>query len=345
MRLTETYLAGVGTSLPPAVTTAHAVAEGWYDEADRAASGMAAVRVAGRVPAPDLAVEAAAVALRRSGRAPGDFGALMHCTTYHQGPDGWSAPHYVLRRTLDRPISAMELRQGCVGMITALGLAAHRLIADRSAESVLLTAGDNFSVPTVDRWRASKLFLLADGGAAAVVSRTGGFAKVLSVSAFANPGMEELHRGGEDLFPPGIIEGHPLDFEARVRYWREQWAAGVTPPLGHIGECVAAAADLALADAGITMGEVKRVCHVGFAREALRTMYLEPLGVAEATGTWDLVREIGHAGAADPFLGLAHLWTRGEVVPGDHVLLVANAPGVESGCAVVRIVEPAEEGA
>ena len=340
MRADDVYLAGVGTHLPPAVTTEHAVAEGWYDQADRAASGFESVLVAGDVPAPDMAVDAARKALRMAGIPGEDFGALVHSTTYHQGPDGWSAPHYVLRETIDRPISAIELRQGCVGMIAGLELAVHRLTADHEADAVLLTTSDNFSAPIVDRWRAAKLFLLADGGAAAVVSRRGGFAKVLSVAAYSNPGMEELHRGGEDLFPPGITRGVSLNFEERSDHWREQWAKGVAPPMGHLGECVAGAAGKALADAGIGMEKIARVCHVGFARGPLHAIYLDALDVDADRGSWEITRRTGHVGAADPFIGLEHLWRTGAVVPGDHVMLIANAPGMEAGCAVLEIVAP-----
>jgi 3-oxoacyl-[acyl-carrier-protein] synthase-3 len=340
MRADEVYLAGVGVHLPPVVTTEHAVAEGLYDEADRVASGFRGVLVAGDLPAPDMAVGAARAALARAGLDAEAFGALVHSTTYHQGPDGWSAPHYVLRNTINRPISAVELRQGCVGMIAALELAVHRLTADRASDAVLLTTADNFSAPIVDRWRAAKLFLLADGGAAAVVSRRGGFAKVLSVAAYSNPGMEELHRGGEQLFPPGITRGVSLNFEQRSDHWREQWAKGVAPPMGHLGECVAGAADQALADAGIDMGKIARVCHVGFARGPLHAIYLDALGIDADRGTWELTSRTGHVGAADPFIGLEHLWRTGAVVPGDHVMLIANAPGMEAGCAVLEITEP-----
>ncbi|MEU8041184.1 ketoacyl-ACP synthase III family protein [Streptosporangium sp. NPDC049078] len=347
MRVDDIYLAGVGTYLPPVVTTEHAVGRSWYDRADREASGMEAVMVAGETPAPEMAARAAQVALRRSGHGPDDFGALLHSDSYHQGPDGWSAPHYVLRRTLDRPITALEIRQGCLGMIASLEMAAHRLIADRGRDrkdAVLLTAGDNFSAPGVDRWRASRMFLLADGGAAAVVSRRGGFARVLAFGTVSNPGMEELHRGGEVIFPPGVTIGRSLNFEERSDYWRRQWAAGIAPPMGHFGECVAEAADRALEEAGISMEKVTRVCHTAFARNSLEAMFLDPLEIDADRGLWDFTRRIGHAGAADPFIGLEHLWTSGQVVPGDHVLLIGSAPGMEAGCVVLEIIAPYEPG-
>ncbi|MEU1849627.1 ketoacyl-ACP synthase III family protein [Streptomyces sp. NPDC019990] len=336
----DIWLAGVGSWLPDAVSTEQAVAHGWYGAADRDASGIRAVRVAGEVPAPDMAVRAARAALRRSaasGLTPDDFGALLHCATYHQGPDGWSAPHYVLRHTLDRPISAAQIGPGCLGMIAALELAAHRLAADPSRDAVLVTSGDNFSVPVVDRWNSSKLFLLADGGAAAVVSRRGGFARLVSIGSASAPALEEMHRAGEQLFPPGITVGRSLNFEERSAHLRQQWEQGTAAPSVHFGEVVADTVDRVLAEAGTSLGKVARVCHTGYAQGALHSIYLAPLDIEPSLGTWEFSRDIGHVGAADPFIALEHLWTRGEVTPGDHVLLLAAGPGMEVACAVVEI--------
>ncbi len=338
MTFDDIYLAGIGTHLPDRVTTDQAVERGWYEEADRELSGMQAVATA-ELSAPDLAVAAAETAMRRAGHDVDEFGAVLHSATYHQGPDGWSAPHYILRETLDRPISALEIRQGCVGMLASLELAAHRLIAEPAHDAVLLTAGDNFSVPVVDRWKASKLFLLADGGAAAVVSRREGFARLIGVWSVSNPTMEELHRGGEELHPPGITMGRSLDFEARVEYWRQEWSRGATPPTGHLGDLVAEAVQGVLDSADLELDDVTRVSHTAYSRSALDAIVLDPLDLDDARGTWHTACQVGHAGAADPVIGLERLWTDGDVSEGDHVALLGAGPGMQVTCALVEILE------
>jgi 3-oxoacyl-[acyl-carrier-protein] synthase-3 len=341
MKIDDIYLAGIGAWLPETITTERAVRESWYDAAEREASGMESVAVAGALPAPEMAVRAARVALQRSGNVADDFGALLHSSSFHQGPDGWSAPHYILRQTLDRPITAVEVRLGCLGLLSGLELASFRLAADRDGkDAVLLTAADNYSTPLVDRWRASKMFLLADGGAAAVVSRRGGFARVAAIGSLSDPGMEELHRGGEELFPPGVTVGRGLNFEERTEYWRRQWAMGVAPPMRHFGECVADVVDRTLDEAGISLDKVARICHTGFALGSLQAMFLDPIGVELDRSIWEFTRHVGHAGAGDLFIGLEHLWTQGDVAPGEYVLLVGSAPGMEAGCAVLEILSP-----
>lgn len=343
MKIEGVFLASLGTCVPELVTTEEAVRAGWYDAAVREASGLESVAVAGDLSAPDMAVRAANVAVERSGHAPEDFGALMHSSAYHQGPDGWSPPHYILANTLGTPITAMEVKQGCQGMLSSLAIAAHRLACDPAKPAVLLTAADNYSAPLVDRWTTSRLSVFGDGAAAAVVSREGGIARVLSIGTYSAPAMEALHRGGEPIFPPAVTVGRELDYEARVRFWMEEWAKGNTPPMAHPGEVLQTALDEALKDAGVTADEITRVCHPSATLEALRDQFLDPIGFTLEHGIWEHTRRVGHISAADVFIGLEHLWSTRQVGPGDKVLLFTGSPGFEAGCAIVEIVsQPAD---
>jgi 3-oxoacyl-[acyl-carrier-protein] synthase III len=342
MRTEHLFLAGLGSEVPELVSTEYAVQEGWYDEDLRHISGILSVAVSECKPAPEMAIGAAKVALQRSGHSANDFGVLMHSYTHHQGPDGWSSAHYVLRNTLNQPIPAMEIRQGCLGMLAAVEAASCRLIANPGHVAAMVTTGDNFSTPLVDRWRASKLFVFGDAGAAVVLSRRSGFARLLAVGSLSDSQMEALHRGGEDLFPPGVTVGRSLNFDERSEYMRRQWAAGAAPPMGHFGDKVAEVAERTLKEAGVSIDDIVRVCHIGFARGPLDTIYFDPLGIDFGRGVWDYTRRIGHTGAADLFLGLEHLWTTRQVVPGDYVLLIGAATGMEAGCAVVEILTSPE---
>ncbi|AXG81629.1 ketoacyl-ACP synthase III family protein [Streptomyces paludis] len=343
MRTANLYLAGIGSHLPPLFPAERAVAEGLYDEEARVASGMRSAAVSASTPAPQMAIEAARTALAGSGHGPDDIGVLLHSYTHHQGPDGWSAVHYILHNTIDRPVPAMEVRQGCLGMLASLDVAANRLIAHPTHEAALITTGDNYSTPGVDRWRASSLFVLADAGCAVVLSRRSGFAELLSLDSLSDSSMEILHRAGEELFPPGVTRGRGLNFAERAEKVREQWAAGQAPPIKNFGDRVSEIAERVLKQAGLTIDQVAKVCHVGFSRPALEAMFLLPLDVPEEKTVWDYVNTIGHTGAADLFLALEHEWRTGGVRPGDHVLLIGASTGMEAGAAVVRITEAAPE--
>jgi 3-oxoacyl-[acyl-carrier-protein] synthase-3 len=340
MRIDGTYLAGVDVFLPARLSADRAVELGSYTLEARDQSGMLSVAVAGDLPAPDMAIAAGKQAIQMSGLASEHFAGLFHSNVHYQGPDGWSAHHYVLRNTLGTPVPAIEVRQGCNGMLASMQLGACYLGALPERTALLLTAADNFSTPVVDRWRTSSLFVLGDGAAAVVLSKQGGFARLLAVGSLSNPEMEELHRGGETLFPPGITVGAKMDLEARLEYWRQAWARGVTPPMGHMGDLVSGAVGRTLGEVGLSMSDIARVAHVHFAIDALRQMYMDPLDIDERKhGTWEFGRRAGHAGAVDAVAGLHHLWTTGQVGPGDHVLLLGATPGMEAGCAVVQICE------
>ncbi|MGD3110224.1 ketoacyl-ACP synthase III family protein [Streptomyces sp. YGL11-2] len=344
MKIEGVYLASLGTYVPDLVTTEQAVKAGWYDAEVREASGLESVAIADSLSAPEMAVLAAKEAVQRSGHAPEDFGALMHSSAYHQGPDGWSPPHYILARTLGTPITAMEVKQGCQGMLSSLVISAHRLACDPEKSAVLLTAADNYSAPLVNRWTTSRLSIFGDGAAAAVVSRNDGFARLLSVGTHSAPAMESLHRGSEPIFPPAVTVGRELDYEARVKFWMEEWANGNTPPMEHPGEVLQRALDEALRDAGITADEITRVCHPSATLDALRDQFLDPIGFTVDRGIWEHTKRVGHISAADVFIGLEHLWKSRQVHPGDKVLLFTGSPGFEAGCAIFEIVsEPDAE--
>ncbi len=343
MRMGDIYIAGIGSCLPDRLSSETAVAEGQYDEDSRALTGTLSVSVAGDTPAPDLAIAAARTALRMSDIQAEEFAALIHSSVHHQGPEVWSAQHYILNNTVGLPIPALEIRQGCNGVLAALNFVRGFLQAGSEGSAVLITAGENFGTPLVDRWRCSKMFALGDGGASIVLSAQSGFARVLSTGSFSNPVLEEMHRGGEQLFPPPITRGEPLDLERRIAYWREQWAQGVTPPTGHLGDIVKEAVARALADAKLEMTDIARVAHVHVGEPALRAMFLDPLDVEFGKGTFELGRRIGHIGAVDVIAALDHLWRTGEVRAGDIVLMLGSTPGMEAGCALVEITQDCKE--
>jgi 3-oxoacyl-[acyl-carrier-protein] synthase-3 len=339
MKTNGIHIAGIGTAATERVDTAEAVSQGWYGAEERERGGLLSISVAGTTPAPDLAVEAARNALKQSGHAPEEISGVFHTGVHPQGPDGWSAQHYINRNTINQPVTSVEIRNGCVGFFSSLHLAACYLYAVPDRTAALLTCADNFGTPAVDRWKASKLFVLADGGGAIVLSKRQGFARLLAVGAASNPELEAHHRGGESLFPPGLTVGRTLNFEERMQYTGQQAAAGVLPPLADFGSVLIDTVEQTLKDADVSMGEIAKVIHDGFAREALHIIFLDPLGIEEERGIWKFTQRVGHAGPLDQIRGLEYAWKNRQVEVGDRVLLVSGGPGMEAACAVLEISE------
>ncbi|MFJ4564871.1 ketoacyl-ACP synthase III family protein [Streptomyces caelestis] len=345
MKVGDIHLAGIGTYLPQRTPVAEAVARGWFEATAAEESGLASVTIEPALSAPEMAVRAARQAVEHSGHGPGDFAAVLHSGVYYQGPEGWSAPHFVLHRTLDRPIPAFEVGHGCLSVLTALRLAADMLRpGSTEGEAVLITAADNFSTPLVDRWNDSEHAVYADTGAALVASTRCGFARLKAVGSRSLPDLESMHRGDEPLLPPARHPERPMLVGPRLRAWAERPGAGPHDMINAVtryGELVAEVADRTLDEAGVDWDDIARVAHIGFNEDALHSLLLDPLGVPTKLGTWEYTRTIGHASVGDLVLGLAHLWTTGQVGKGDHVLLLGATEGMEAGCAVVEITEPA----
>ncbi|MEU3337908.1 ketoacyl-ACP synthase III family protein [Streptomyces sp. NPDC006668] len=342
MKVTGIHFAGIGTAEVQSVDTGYAVGQGWYGAEDRERGKLVSVSVAGTTPAPDLAVEAARKALARSGCAPSEFCAVFHTNVHPQGPDGWSAQHYINRNTINQPVTSVEIRNGCIGFFSAVHLAACYLDSVPDGTAALVTCADNFGTPAVDRWKSTGLFVLADGGGGVVLSRRGGFAKLLAIGSVSHPELEAHHRGGEQLFPPGITNGGTLNFSERMAYSHQRAQEGHLPPMGDFGSVLVETVAQTLKDAGVTMDEITRVVHDGFTYDALRIIFLDPLEIDDERGIWEYTRQVGHAGPLDQIRGLEYLWKNRLVAPGDRVLLVSGAPGMEAACAVLEITDERE---
>ncbi|HET9516839.1 MAG TPA: ketoacyl-ACP synthase III family protein [Actinoplanes sp.] len=340
MKVGDIYVAGIATANPDYLTVEEAVRRGWCDAADAHRTGLASISYAGETAAPDLAVEAALTALAESGVPSGRIAATLHTNVHPQGPDGWSAPHYINHRTINQPIMSAEVRNGCIGFLSALDLGACLLRSVSGRDAVLVTCADNFGTAAVDRWRSSKLFVLGDGGGAAVLSKAGGFARVLAVGSGSDPAMEVRHRGAEQLFPPGLTAGGTLNFQARTDYVQLAQRTGVLPALGDFCTVLVDTVEQTLDEAGVKLADITRVVHDGFNREPLQDIFLDPLGIDPEVGIWEFTRTVGHAGPLDQLRGLEYLRRTGAVGPGDKVLMFSDAPGMEAACAVLEIVEP-----
>jgi 3-oxoacyl-[acyl-carrier-protein] synthase-3/clorobiocin biosynthesis protein CloN2 len=336
------FISGLGVYLPDTVSVATAVERGWYPAESAATTQLLGAAVAGEVPAPEMALQAAQDALKRCGYPAADLDLLLYLDTWHQGPDGWLPQSYV-QRYLDLPeVLSMELRHGCNGLFNALELAAGYLHGDPDREAALIVAADNFGTPMLDRWRAGHGFIPGDAASAVILTKEPGFAELLSLCSTTVPEAEEIHRSGEELFPPGITLGRTLDFSARSDRFRSQVlrdGSGTAGLLKVHGQTLAVV-DRAVTGAGITLDDVTRVLFLNFSRKLVEERCMAALGLPLSKSTWEFGRTVGHLGASDHVVALNRLLEDGEVGPGDHLLLIGVGPGIHLAGAVVKILEP-----
>jgi 3-oxoacyl-[acyl-carrier-protein] synthase III len=92
-------------------------------------------------------------------------------------------------------------------------------------------------------------------------------------------------------------------------------------------------------EAGIGLEGLARVAHETHSREIVEQRCMAVLGLPMSKPTWEWGRDFGHCGASDQFLALEHLVTTGELVPGDHMLLLGTAPGIILSAAMVKVLD------
>ncbi|MFI2378456.1 ketoacyl-ACP synthase III family protein [Streptomyces sp. NPDC018964] len=334
MRWESVYVAGTGAWLPEPYSARAAVEAGEYDPEQYEADGLLSVRVAGEdVAPPDMAVQAATTALKRSGTDPETVRLLLHNYVWFQGQTMWPVASYVADHAVHRAVPAFEVKQECSAAIGSLDLAARHLTTEPGPAAAVLTTADRFAAPLIDRWRAEEGLVYADGGTALVLSNQGGFARVLSTATRADNRMEALARGA-GLTPRPTQE--PYDHAARfAHYLRAQ--GNIREAAERLVAMVTGAIDDALAEAGTAREDLARVVIPTGGRSKMRWQAEQLLGVPEERTTWDFGRRTGHLGAGDQFAALNDLAENGALRPGDRVLMLSAGPGT-AGCAVLEIL-------
>ncbi|MFC4512776.1 ketoacyl-ACP synthase III family protein [Streptomyces ehimensis] len=322
----DLYIAGCAAWLPPAVPVPETIAR---------RTGAVSVTVAGAEDSgPGMAARAARAALRRAGCGAADVGLLLHAALYDQGHELWGSASYVQSLALPgaRPACpALEVRQVSNGGMAALELASAYLRAGTDRPAALLTAGDAYRPPGFDRWHSDPGTVYADGGAALVLSRAGGFARLRSLVTCSEPRLEGMHRGDRPFGRAGTV-----DLDACKRQFLRR--VGRPAAVAWVASGQRRALTGAVEAVGIGLGEVDRFVlpHLGGRR--LEAAYFLPFGIDPERTTWGWSRGVGHLGAGDQFAGLARLVETKEVAPGELVLLVGVGAGFTWSAAVVEIV-------
>jgi 3-oxoacyl-[acyl-carrier-protein] synthase-3 len=344
VRWDDIYLAGVGVHLPEQEYTAEqAVADGLYDATMAQTNGIRAVRVAGDdEPGPVMAAAAGRQALSRSGCDPKDIDLVLHSYVAHQGLDMWSPASFVQLETgcTGTTSAAIELRQGSNGVFSSLELAASYLSSRPAAEAALITAGDAFRMPYIDRWKSDDQTIFGDGGCAAVLSTRGGFARVVSTVSTTEPSLEPLYRGTGDWTVAPFEDGKAVDLTARKDGWLMRNEDAYDDALKLVGDNFAAVLGQALDEAELTLEQAEWVVHATLIKPLAEWGFYKSLNLDRSRTTYDWGLDYGHMGTCDQLIGLNHLMESGRPKPGDRLVTWAAGIGFMWTVAVLEFVEP-----
>jgi 3-oxoacyl-[acyl-carrier-protein] synthase-3 len=338
MKWDHLYVAGLGTWLPEAVPVAQAVDAGRYGAERSAARDYASVCVAGTAEGtapPDMARAAGRAAMEQSGLVERDFSLLLHASLWYQGLDIWPAASYVAAGSVGRAVPAFDVQQRCNGALGAIELAgAHLSAGVGRGSAALITTGDRFAPPEVDRWNMHDYNVYGDGGTAMVLSDVDGFARILSTVTVADNSLEESARGDEPL-GTSPVSGRPIDLVARAA----QHAAAGDPQQTELrtGRLINQARNQVLAESKTALRDIRRIVIGATGRFDGGYHFHHLLAVGEPVTTWEYGRTTGHVGAGDWNAGLAWLLRTEAVVPGDKVMLFGGGAGYSCTAAVLEI--------
>lgn len=266
---------------------------------------------------------AAKNALEQSSHAGESLSTIVYATTFQAADHAAPACH--LQRVLrQRQALAFELDAASNGGIAGVEVVARLLSRDPGMSAGLVSAASR--IPDgIDRWMGGTLN--GDGAVAAVLSRTGGFARLVASQTNSNPEFEVLFRNRATK--PGVWDAKY--FEADFGNYVESLA-----------QEVAAVISATLAEANVTINDISHVTLPAFPLSSLHEIYLDRNSIPLAKTCWSELRRNGHVGPCDPLLGLTYLMDTRQLEPGQFVLMISNGLGFQFTCMLLEIVQLAQ---
>ncbi|KJY41134.1 hypothetical protein VR41_13895 [Streptomyces sp. NRRL B-1568] len=348
MNHNDLYISGIASWYPKPVPVDKAIDAGWYDEATARRTGQLSAAIAGDDDSqPEMAVRAGRLALRHAGIPAGDFALLLHATCGFSGLDGWNVASYLQHRILAGNGLSFEVRQQSNGALSAIELAAAYLKAGTDRTAAVITASDRFAEPVWDRWKVYTGLVFGDGASAAVISRTPGFARVVSVVTESRPELEGAQRGALPFTPnpdPRDTAAYPVSLIERMKSFAAHTdfpsgGRGLSEVFRRMNAALIDSVTTAAAEAGIRPADADHIIFPNFGRTMLQQEVLDPLGLDIDQTLWRWGREIGHTGATDQFGALDHLVRTGALEPGQRVLMTGIGLGFNWTTVALEILE------
>lgn len=325
----DVYFDGLATCLP----IDDDVEATWDVEPAEIAKGRgpAKLRVASAASAMDMSAKAARKSVQTSSAAARNISHLMHATTFHQGQDLAPVASYIASEAGLSHASAFEIKQMSNGLAAAVEIAVC-LLAGARADAVLVSAGERYCRPGIDRWRTDPGTPYGDGAAAMTISREPGPYKLLSVALAADNSLEGMHRSNE-LSDQSPGSAFPISFSrSKDRFMSGRDMSSVVKA---VMEGQQEAVEDACRRAKVTRDDIKHFALPHFGKRRLWSAFAEGLGVP-ADSIDAVPSPVGHLGAADQIVGLARLMHSPTIRTGDLVCVITVGAGYTWGAMILR---------
>lgn len=330
------FVSGVGVHLPTRMEADQAQALGLVDALAVRRTAMRSVCVS-KLSGPEMAVRAARAALADARVQPQDITLVLHASTYYQGHDLWAPASYIAQFAVGNAGLSVDVNQLSNGGMAALELAQAHLRGLPESHSALITTGDRFCPPGFDRWNSDPGTVCGDGGTALVLSRAGGFARLLSLVTVSDPELERMGRG-DVPFGDVALAHRPISIEAQRASALKRW--GMSTVLERLRQGQRESFERALKQSGLSAGDIDLFVPPNLGRPRMQFQFFEPLGIDAADSTWGWGSTVGHLGAGDQAAGLAHLRDTGALTAGRRVALLGAGGGFAWSTAILEVSSP-----
>jgi 3-oxoacyl-[acyl-carrier-protein] synthase-3 len=230
-----------------------------------------------------------------------------------------------------------QLMNGCDGVMNGIRWAAAHLTCDDEHPAALITAAESWQpMEVIDRWTVDPDVPFGDGGAALVVSREHGIARLLATATYTQPKLEGVHRGPQ-VFGHGV--SLPVNLSERSHAFYATSDISRDEAWKMRGDGISIVLERVLAHAGIERARVARVVLPFNGRYTLEQEFFPYLGKIEpAKSSEDRGCEIGHLGGPDPIAALHFAIKSGELATGDLAIVYSEGVGVVQSAALVEVV-------
>jgi 3-oxoacyl-[acyl-carrier-protein] synthase-3 len=318
-----TFVKSLSVLLPPARPTS--------PEEVASAPEWRGVRECPEQPPAELAIQAGRAALAAAELPASDVAWLIHCGAGLQGSPGWPVHHHIQQGVLGRDGNALEIRQYCAGGLTSW------VVADglaRAGNTVICTGADNWSWE--DRFATSRSVggvAFSDAAHAAVLSRGGGFAKILGIGQASCPEQAQYWRTREAFWEHATM----ADFRASVS---RVAGSRTRDSVRDIFQMFVRAVTMALKEANLSPQYVTHfVPHSSRSGEPFLSV-AKAVGLPWADSLHQNNLDHGYLGVSTQSVGLVQLAKDGSLSTDSIVLFLASEYGLSATAIAVRIVRP-----
>ncbi|MGW2327077.1 3-oxoacyl-[acyl-carrier-protein] synthase III C-terminal domain-containing protein [Streptomyces sp. NPDC001700] len=312
-------IAGTGAWIPP-IKREH---EPWDRPATgqpsmAALNGFTSAAVSADTTAAQMAARAGLKALRHADVAGADLSLLVHAN--FQDEDHYTPAPYLVRVLGGAHTTGIELGAASDGGAAALVTAAEHLTATPDAKAALVTAGARFPD---ERWGHVREtgYVAGDAGAAAVLTRGTGFARLVATAQAMEPQLEVLTRARKGHTGVGLIE-----------------ETGLMPHIDALQRSTRRCVETVLDESGVKPADISHVVPIAIGSVVLDLVLSgSPLGLRSDDTSWTFGRHLGHAGPCDVLLALDRMVHSGALRAGERVLVVSFGLGFRWTTALLEI--------